>query len=100
MPPKYLTVDEAKLMNEALAREFGQLKIEVKEERNARETLKDTVSEMAVDNAERDGKIDALTKGIQDIKTMISDRTQMRMVIWISVVGWVVSIATAVWAKA
>jgi hypothetical protein len=78
MPPEYLTRAEA--------------------DKRFRE-LEASMSDMAVDNAKRDGKVDTVTTALAELKKMIADKTQQRLVIAMFIITNIVSVGLALFAK-
>jgi hypothetical protein len=96
MPPEYLTVQEAKRMQEALANEFKEFRTEIRDDVKdvweSHERLKGEVGQLKTDSA-------LTNKGIEDIKTMLKDKGQQRWTMAAIIIGNLVTIAVAVYAK-
>ena len=74
MPPEYLTRAEA--------------------DQRFRE-LEASMSGMAVDNATRDGEVKTVREGLAELKKMLSDKTQQRIVIAMFIITNLITVALA-----
>jgi hypothetical protein len=96
MPPEYLTVQEAKRMQEALATEFKEFRTEIRDDikdvRDSHDKLKGEVGQLKTDSA-------LMTQGINDIKMMLKDKGQQRMTMVVFILGELVTIGVALFAK-